>query len=296
MKLIEDIPFCTQNGKPVCLDIIMQEDPPEHPMPAIIYIHGGGWMRGDKAAEGGRSWNARFAKHGFVCVNINHRLSGEASFPAQIHDVKAAVRWVRAHAREYSIDPSKIGVWGHSSGGHLASLLGTSASIAELEGTGGNEEVSSEVQAVCTLSGPTDLSKMGGWHDHPNSPDARLFGIETLTENIELVSRANPMRYIHKKTPPFFIVHGDADSIVPINQSELLYKALDDVSFLRIKGADHGLIGGNMSMDEILNSILAFFQKQLMGTKESEYIIKQSRNDEKNLIQYFLNDTLESSK
>ena len=296
IKLIENIPFCLVEGTPLCLDLIMQEDTPKQQLPAIIYIHGGGWLRGDKAGLGGRDWNARFAKHGFVCVNINHRLSGDSNFPAQIHDVKAAVRWLRSHAHEYNIDPAKIGVWGHSSGGHLASLLGTSAFASELEGGGGNDAYSSEVQAVCTVSGPTDLLQMGGWHNLPHSPEARLFGLHTLADNPQAVAQANPITYITDKTPPFFLIHGDADTVVPIHQAELLYDALEDASFLRVKGADHGLVGGNLSVDEILDYVLRFFQKQLMKTKDSPEKIAQSRNEEKNLIQYFVNQSATFSK
>ncbi|MFP3389297.1 alpha/beta hydrolase fold domain-containing protein [Brevibacillus sp. SIMBA_040] len=296
LKLIENIPFCSVDGSPLCLDIIMTEEAAADPQPAIIYIHGGGWLRGDKAGLGGRDMNARFARHSFVCVNINHRLSGEASFPAQIHDVKAAVRYIRAHAHEYNIDPAKIGIWGHSSGGHLASLLGISAFASELEGDGGNDAYSSEVQAVCTLSGPTDLLQMGGWHDLAHSPEARLFGIRTLADNPQTVALANPIHYVTEKAPPFFIVHGDADSIVPIHQAELLYAALEDASFLRVKGADHGLVGGNLSIDEILDYILLFFRKQLTKTKDTPAQIVQSRTEEKNLIQYFVDQSATPSK
>ncbi|WP_312118031.1 alpha/beta hydrolase [Brevibacillus reuszeri] len=295
LKRIEDIPFTLVDGSPLCLDIIMPEEAAA-PQPAIIYIHGGGWLRGDKSGLGGRDWNARFAKHGFVCVNINHRLSGEASFPAQIHDVKAAVRYIRSHSHEYNIDPVKIGVWGHSSGGHLASLLGISAFASELEESGESESCSCAVQAVCTLSGPTDLLQMGGWHDLAYSPEARLIGIRALADNPQAVALANPIHYITDQAPPFFIIHGDADSIVPIHQAELLYEALENASFLRVKGADHGLVGGNLSSDEILDYILLFFQKQLTKTKDTPEKIAQSRAEEKNLIQYFVDQSAVSSK
>lgn len=124
----ENVIYGYAGSTPLYLDIILPVEAVSKPLPVLIYIHGG-----DKSGIGGREWNARFTQHGFVAVNVNHRLSGEAIFPAQIHDVKAAVRWLRANAAALSIQPDKIGVWGHSSGAHLAALLGVSAGNESLE-------------------------------------------------------------------------------------------------------------------------------------------------------------------
>ena len=186
---------------------------------------------------------------GYAVASINYRLSHEAIFPAQIHDCKGAVRWLRAHAGEYGLDPARVGAWGDSAGGHLVALLGTSGDVAELEGTvGGNGEQSSRVQAVCDWFGPTDMLQIGGFpsdidHNGPDSPEARLFG-GPIHEKRDLVTQANPITYIRADAPPFLIVHGDRDPIVPLHQSELLADALRaagvPVRLITVAGAGHG--------------------------------------------------------
>ena len=138
---------------------------------------------------------------GFFTVSISYRLSGQATFPAQIEDCKAAVRWLRAHAADYHVDPARIGVWGHSAGAHLAALLGTSGDVPALEGTSGNAGRSSRVQAVVALAPPVDLGKMGGWHDAPDSPEARLLG-GPVWKRPDGVRVANPITYLKRTRRP----------------------------------------------------------------------------------------------
>jgi len=130
------------------------------PLPVILWIHGGGWSKGRKEQH---SPAISFLNDGYAVASIEYRLSGEAPFPAQIVDCKAAVRWLRANAAKYNLDADRIGAWGHSAGGHLAALLGTSGGVPELEGNGDNMSYSSHVQAVCDVSGPADFVRL--YHD-----------------------------------------------------------------------------------------------------------------------------------
>src|SRR5262249_2990270 len=157
----------------------------------------------------------------------------------------------RANAKMYGLDPEHIGVWGASSGGHLAALLGTTGGVKELEGKGGNAEQSSRVQAVVDFFGPTDFLQMDApapqgpffEHEPPNSPESRLIG-GAIQKNVEKVKRANPIQYVTKDAPPFLIAHGERDPLVPCHQSELLHEALKrvgvEVTFHKIPGAGHG--------------------------------------------------------
>jgi acetyl esterase/lipase len=237
VKRIPDVVFSTPSGIPLYLDIIQPDPLPAEPMPAVIYIHGGGWQQGDRKGE----QNLFLAEHGFFTINIEYRLSAQAIFPAQIEDVRAAITWLREHATQYNIDAAHIGVWGHSAGGHLAALLGTSGDSTALPGNGGSPH-SQKVQAAIVISGPNDLSRMGGTHDLPDSPEARLLG-GPVQEVKEAVRRANPITYIQPGMPPFLLIHGTKDATVRLDQSESLYQALQevhtDVSLTLLEGEDH---------------------------------------------------------
>jgi len=229
----------------------------EGPLPVILSIHGGGWSSGSKA----RSPAIRFAARGYAVASINYRLSGEAVFPAQIEDCKAAVRWLRANAVKYNLNPDRIAAFGSSAGGHLAALLGTSAGVAELEGVKPQPEESSRVQAVIDFFGPTDLLVMGGMHDRPDSPESRLIG-GPIQELKDKAARANPILYLSRDDPPFLIVHGDQDRVVPLRQSQLLHEALVaagvESTFRVVPGAGHGF-----SRPEIDELVLAFLERHL---------------------------------
>jgi acetyl esterase/lipase len=239
------------------------------PLPVIVWIHGGAWLAGSKDFAGEVT---EFVDRGYAVASIGYRLSQHAKFPAQIEDCKAAIRWLRANAKTYGLDGDRIGVFGPSAGGHLAALVGTTGDVSELEGNGGNADQSSRVQAVVDFFGPTDFSKMGAHsekgsplnHDAPDSPEARLIG-GPVQENLEKVQRANPIHYLTKDDPPFLIVHGEKDTIVPCHQSELLDEALKqkgiEVTFHKLPGAGHG--GPQFSSDKIEAAVEAFFEKHL---------------------------------
>jgi acetyl esterase/lipase len=238
------------------LDIYLP-DKGDGPFPVIVSIHGGAFMMCDKGdtqvmpmLEG--------LKRGYAVIAVNYRLSGEAKFPALVHDVKAAVRWIRANAQQYHFDPSKIAAWGGSAGGYLATMLGVSAAVKELQDLSlGNADQPCNVQAVVAWFGPTDFLKMdeqltasgmppvaGMEHNGANSPESLLLG-RKITEIPEQVKAANPETYVTSDAPPFFLQHGTEDATVPVQQSinlaAKLEKAIgkDKVRLELLEGAEH---------------------------------------------------------
>ncbi len=214
-------------------------------LPLVIWIHGGGFFSGSK------SDNVPFflLAHGFAVASAGYRLSSDARFPAQIEDCKAAVRWLRAHAATFGIDAGHIGAWGESAGGHLAALLGATGGGSRFD-EGDQPDQSSAVQSVVDFFGPTDFLQMdahtppGGLvHDEADSPESRLVG-GPIQQMREQVASANPIAYLHPGVPPFLIVHGDQDPLVPHHQSELLTAALRrfgvPVTFYSVVGGGHG--------------------------------------------------------
>jgi acetyl esterase/lipase len=215
------------------------------PWPLLVYIHGGAFRAGDKADGPPLEHLAE----GYAVASINYRLSQHALFPAQIEDCKAAVRWLRANATRYGLDPERFAVGGASAGGHLAAMVGTTGHVPELD-VGENLDVSSRVRAVVDFFGPTDFLQMdahrppnGMIHDAPESPESQLVG-GPIQENRDKVARANPITYVTPDAPPFLIVHGDQDPLVPHHQSELLAAALEKagvpVIFYTVEGGGHG--------------------------------------------------------
>jgi acetyl esterase/lipase len=214
--------------------------------PLVVSIHGGAFRMGSKEGEPAGAFVAR----GFAVAAINYRLSQHAVFPAQIEDCKAAVRWLRANAARYGYDPGRIASYGNSAGGHLAAMLGTTGDVEAFD-IGANPGVSSRVQAVVDFFGPTDFLQMDAHrppaatmaHDAPDSPESQLVG-GPIRANPDKVARANPITYVTPDDPPFFIVHGDADLLVPHHQSELLEAALRRagvrVRLVTIPGGPHG--------------------------------------------------------
>jgi acetyl esterase/lipase len=230
------------------------------PLPVIVWIHGGAWKAGSKE----NNPLLAYAGKGYAVASINYRLSQHALFPAQIEDCKSAIRWLRAQAKTYNLDPEKIGVAGSSAGGHLVALLGTAGHVKALEGKTGNLEQSSQVQCVVDLFGPTDFSTMGGAHERADSPEALLIG-GAVNENKEKAQRASPLTYLSKNCPPFLVIHGDQDPIVPYSQSttfvEALKKAGIDATLITVKDGKHG--GPGFTTGENEKQIELFFEKHL---------------------------------
>ena len=254
------------NGDANLLDIYRPEKF-EGLLPLVVWIHGGGWANGDKSPS---PQFLQMIPMGFAVASINYRLSGQAPFPAQIFDCKGAIRWLRAHAKEYQLDPDHIGVWGLSAGGHLVALLGTSGGVKELEGdVGGNLDVSSRVQAVSDYAGPTDMSQFWAqaapnnafWPAKGHSYFDLLFGKGPLEDHPDLVRMANPIIYITADDPPFQIFHGEKDTSVPFGQGQILADALKakgvPCEFTPLPTMGHGFGQGQYRMT------FAFFEKHL---------------------------------
>lgn len=272
-RIERDIVYARVGEKDLLLDLYRPEQGPT-PLPVILWVHGGGWRGGSKGS-GGRA--RPMVARGYAVVDINYRLSGEALFPAQIEDCKAAVRWIRANAKKYGFDPDRIGAWGSSAGGHLVAMLGTAGDVKEFDTVGEHRNVSSRVQAVCDWFGPTDFVQMDAHrpegarlvHDSPDSPESRLVGGPIQEEPYRsLCRKADPITYVTGDDPPFLIMHGDKDRLVPVHQSELLHDALKkagvETTMYVVKGAGHGLRDGTEdSPGELVEMAARFFDKHL---------------------------------
>ena len=206
------------------------------PLPAIMYVYGGGWALGDVDDQFDATAIHMSAK-GFVGATIEHRLAPEFRFPAHVEDSKAAVRWLRANATTYSIDPDRIGVAGYSSGGNLAMMVGTTSHLAEFEGDGGNPGFSSRVQAVAAFAGRSDLVQQPGRNIIENYLGA------TFAENPDLWALASPITHVGGGSPPFLLLHGTDDATVPyqmsVNMMNRLMAAGVSAELFTAQGASH---------------------------------------------------------
>ena len=265
-----DIPYADNNNPRQRLDLYLPTKPAgEGPLPIVVWIHGGAWRAGDK--KGGLRNVADLVAGGeYAGASIGYRLTGETVWPTQIHDCKAAIRWIRANAEKHNIDPQRIGVWGSSAGGHLVAMLGTSGGVAELEGNlGRHTETAGNVQCVVDYYGPSDIVAMGQYpsnmdHDAPNSPESILVG-GPVQETKHVARAASTTTYVTANDPPFLIVHGDNDMTVPYNQSQRLHAALKtagvDTTFITVTGGGHG----RFNSSELLRRVKLFFDEHLRG-------------------------------
>jgi len=235
----KDIEYGNVDGRKLQLDLYQ---PREHsgPLPAVIFIHGGGWSSGQRSDY--KYYCVRFPQMGYVVATVSYRLVGEAVFPACVQDVKCAVRWMRANAEKYGINPNTIAAVGGSAGGHLAMMLGYSAGVPELEGTGGHQEFSSAVQAVVDLYGPVDMTLE---EFHENKTLLGFFGGKHFNEIPDQYRLASPITHLKKGVPPTLIIHGTDDTTVPVSQADFLEARLKelgvDYEYLRLKGYPHTL-------------------------------------------------------
>ena len=291
-QALRDIEYARVGNKSLKLDLYLPEG--QGPFPLIIWVHGGGWTSGDKSLSAD-SPQFRQTIRGYAVASINYRLSQEAKFPAQIEDCKAAVRWLRAHAVQYNLDPSRIAAWGPSAGGHLVTLMGTSAGATDLEGDEENLDYSSRVQAVVDWFGPIDLLKMYADslsfpcnlidHNSIFSPESLLIGcaIQTCPDKTE---RANPLNYVSADDPAFLIMHGTDDCLVGPTQSQRLYNALTaagiEASLKFIEGAGHG--GSEFDNPENRKLVDDFFDQHLLAQTATVKITGASVTGKKLLI------------
>jgi len=268
VRALLDVEYARAGDSRLLLDMYLPENTPA-PLPVLVWIHGGGWHEGDKGNIT-PGWGETWANRGYAAISINYRLVDQATFPAQLHDCKAAIRWLRAHAGEYGLDEMRIGAWGSSAGGHLAALLGTTANVESLEGDVGNPEYSSEVQAVCAWMAPTHLYSMAAAtedHDHWRADSAlsRLVG-GPLKDHEDVARTASPAHWVSGDEPPFLIAHGYADSLVPYQQALVLHDRLLQVgvetSLYTFRGAGHGR-GPFFANADLMSRVETFFERYL---------------------------------
>jgi len=246
MREHTDLQFAERESGPLALDLYVPER--ESGSPLVVSIHGGGWQSGDRTQTGD---TLRLVERGYALASVSYRLTDAATFPAQLRDCRAAIRWLRAHADEYGLDPDRVAAWGWSAGGHLAALLGT-APDASFGGPAVDSDVHPEqshrVDAVLDFFGPTDLLAMGDHgsdrdHTTADSPEGKLVG-GPVGERSDRARRASPQTHVDGTEPPFLVVHGSADRVVPRAQSNLFVSALADaddaVTYHVVAGGDHG--------------------------------------------------------
>ncbi len=259
-----DVVYATVGDKEILLDLYVPKNTAVKP-PLLVWIHGGGWQAGSK--DSCRLY--RETQRGYAVASLNYRLSHDAMFPAQIHDCKGAIRWLRANAEKFGYNADRIGVAGSSAGGQLVALLGTSGGVKELEGNvGGNLDQSSAVQAVCDFYGATNfhtiIKQRKQVKSRPSSALTKLFG-GTVEEKPEIATLASPVTFLDKTDPPFLLIHGGKDNIVPVEQSTSFEKLLKQVNvpvtLLILEEAGHG--GRPFNSKETNQRLQSFFDKHI---------------------------------
>jgi acetyl esterase/lipase len=245
--------------------------------PVVVVIYGSAWFGNSLKGSDLKTLGKALLDAGFAIVTPNHRASIDEKFPAQINDVKAVVRFIRANAEKYRFDTSFIGITGSSSGGHLAALMGTSrfvkqhtfgSATADIEGNVGlYANYSSSVDAVVDWFGPTNFLAMDSCgsnmaHNLADSPESSLIG-GPIQENPDKCALANPITYVDANDPPFLIFHGDKDPLVPYCESEMLYKALQDAKvpsqYFLVSNAQHG---PGLFEEKYFKMMVDFFMKE----------------------------------
>jgi acetyl esterase/lipase len=276
----EALEYASPAGEPLLMDLRVPTGPGPHPV--ILYLHSGAWITGDRF--GGPA--IRQASRGYAVASIEYRLAPKHIWPAQVEDAKAAVRWLRANATRFQLDPNRIGVFGTSAGGHIGAILGTSNGVDSLEGVElGNAQFSSSVKVVVDLYGPTDLLQIEAQKlpcipldgNDPRMPPSLLMGCP-IQECKERTATANPITYVTKNDPPFLILHGMLDCLVPYKQSVILHDAL------RAKGVDSRLVllpngqhgGSAFDAPQYETMIDEFLDTNLRGTSAPKRIKRRA--------------------
>ncbi|MDB6080459.1 MAG: putative lipase/esterase [Akkermansiaceae bacterium] len=266
---VRDVDYVGDGNGRHKLDLLLPKNRAGKKLPLVVFIHGGSWSSGSR--NDGREMLEWMARSGYAAASISYRLSEEAQWPAQIDDCKAAIRFLRAKAADYQIDPDLIGVTGFSAGGHLASLLGTSGGVKELEGTlGANLKTSSRVSCVVNFFGPEDFLTI-----IPQNADHQVlsyFGQKNLTllfgapvdKAQEAAKQASPVTWVSKDDPPFLTAHGTADPIVNFAQAQEIHAALQKAGveshLFAMEGKGHGFIS-----DALNAQVLLFLNLHLKG-------------------------------
>lgn len=268
VELKADLPYAGNDNPWQAVDLFLPKiRTTDKPLPVVVYIHGGGWVNGSRRGGG---MAAAFAASGnYAGVSVGYRLSGEAKWPAQIHDCKAAIRWIRGHAKEYNLDPEHIGVTGSSAGGHLVSLLGLTEGVKELEGALGEfTNLSSKVTCVVNVCGPQDMASplmQGGAALVDDPAVSGLLG-GSLKDKAAEAKACSPLTYVHPGAPPFLTLHGTKDMRVNFSNAARLQEALTKVGsptiLIPITDGGHGF-----NSPEASKRVQQFFDMHLRGIK-----------------------------
>lgn len=273
IKMEKDIAYIDGGDEAQKLDIYLPEVPPAKPLPLIVHIHGGGWRAGSKFPCPVMGMVLK----GYAVASVEYRFSQKAVFPAQIQDCQAAIRWLRAHAKQYHFDTEHLGAIGGSAGGHLSALVGTSGGKKAFPAIGGHEDQSDRVQAVCDIFGPADFTTVMQQaaedknvknifaFNTPSDPYSGLIGAKL--DDKAKADAVSPVHYVSKEAPPFLILHGTHDTLVPYAQSVQLEASLKaqgvPVWLQTLPGAGHG--GPLFSKPAVLQLTQNFFDKHLKG-------------------------------
>lgn len=263
-----EIEFARVAGQPLLFDLYSPANS-DDAVPVIVWVHGGAWRSGSRKSPPVEP----LVNHGFAIASVDYRLSPVAKFPAQAHDIKAAIRYLRAHAAELHVDSHRFVIAGSSAGGHLAALVGVSNGQPELEGTvGDHRDQSSDVQAVVSFFGASNLETILD-QSTPHGLNVRVPALELLLggqpkDRPELARLASPVTHVDADDPPLLLIHGDQDPQMPINQSHELQGAYEDagrpVEFLVVHGGAHG--GKGFFEPVMLDRVAEFLRKSLATT------------------------------
>ncbi len=266
VEFFPNLAYRAGDSKAWRLDLVVPRDRSGPPRPAIVFIHGGGWRTGDKRRGYFLHGAICYASKGYVTATVNYRLTDEAPFPACFHDIRCAIRWLRAHAAHYHLDPSRIGAYGNSAGAHLAALAALVPQEMTFDDDGPLQEYASDLQAVCVSALPADFTNWSvrGWAAFLKY--SLLAGPEeTFPERARL---ASPISYVRPDAPPFLVIHGAMDLTVPVAQADRFVEALRlagarDVTYLRFSGQGHTVF--NACADETYPAMEAFFRRTLQA-------------------------------
>ncbi|HEY1049483.1 MAG TPA: alpha/beta hydrolase [Prosthecobacter sp.] len=284
IKMEKDISYIAEGDAAQKLDLYLPEKATDKPLPLIVHIHGGGWRGGNKFP----CPVAGMVLKGYAVASIEYRFSQKAVFPAQIQDCQAALRWLRAHSQQYHFDTEHVGVVGASAGGHLSALVGTAGGKNLFPKIGGNEEQSERVQAVCDIFGPADFStvvqqaaedknvKNIFQFNSPSDPYSSLIG--SKLDDKPKADAVSPVHHVSADNPPFLILHGTHDTLVPYAQSEEFADALKDkgvpVWLQKLPGSGHG--GPAFGKPAVLQLTQNFFDKYLKGTDTAITLVPEN--------------------
>jgi acetyl esterase/lipase len=262
LRVDRGLVYAHDGGRRLLLDLYLPTPMPRNTVPAVVVIRGGGWQQGNK--EGYGFVAARLAQLGLAAASVQYTTVADAPFPAAVHDVKAAVRWLRANAAFYRIDPSAITALGGSAGGHLAAMLATSAGAADLEGDGGNPGVSSGVAAAVAMGVAADFVDMSAYSNAGAVQTIERFLGGSLEQRAAARRQASPATYVTKAAAPILLLHSDADPLVPLLQPRLLKRRYDEAGAHAeleiIPGAPHAFWNYTRWFDDVMQRSASFLE------------------------------------